>query len=119
MYCKGWGFGPPMYGKDDIIGLVEVLYSKWLFVRKEYLAPPLQFMANVCIVLFLIQSVDRLVLMFGCFWIKFRKVRPIAKMVYEEKEEEGGRDVEVGSGGDNYPMVLLQIPMCNEREVSK
>ncbi|KAG5252236.1 xyloglucan glycosyltransferase [Salix suchowensis] len=56
--------------------------------------------------LFLIQSVDRVVLMLGCFWIKFRKLRPVAAVEYD-----GSENVE------DYPMVLVQIPMCNEREV--
>lgn len=113
-YFKGWHFSPPSLGSAQMLGLVELVYANWLQIRANYLAPPLQTLTNVCIVLFLIQSVDRVVLMFGCFWIKFRRVKPKAVMEYKDTpsvDEEGNGDVE------DYPMVLVQIPMCNEREV--
>ncbi|KAH0636481.1 hypothetical protein KY289_036396 [Solanum tuberosum] len=53
--------------------------------------------------------VDRVVLVLGCFWIKFRGVKPLAEIDYSS-------DVE-NLNAEYYPMVLLQIPMCNEREV--
>lgn len=90
---------------------MEVLYAKWLDIRARYLAPPLQSLANVCIVLFLIQSVDRVILVLGCFWIKLRRIKPEPAMEYPVVA-----DAEAGSVED-YPMVLVQIPMCNEREV--
>ncbi|KAJ1423486.1 Nucleotide-diphospho-sugar transferase [Sesbania bispinosa] len=76
--------------------------------RVEYLAPPLQFLTNACIILFLIQSLDRLVLCLGCFWIRFKKIKPVPK--------DGAVDLESGEKGF-CPMVLVQIPMCNEKEV--
>ncbi|KAJ6338978.1 hypothetical protein OIU76_008444 [Salix suchowensis] len=103
-YFKGWHFSPP--SMESAEAAVERAYAKWLEIRAGYLAPPLQSLTNVCIVLFLIQSVDRVVLMLGCFWIKFRKLRPVAAVEYD-----GSENVE------DYPMVLVQIPMCNEREV--
>ncbi|XP_073002757.1 probable xyloglucan glycosyltransferase 6 [Typha latifolia] len=102
-YSRGWHFSPPTYASSA--HALELLYAQWLFVRANYLAPPLQAMANVCIALFLVQSVDRLVLMVGCIYIRAKGIRPVAK----------ASDVEEGE--EEYPMVLLQIPMCNEREV--
>ncbi|MQM01385.1 hypothetical protein Taro_034140 [Colocasia esculenta] len=108
-YFKGWHFTPPTHA--EAVEALELLYAHWLRVRANYLAPPVQAVANLCIVMFLLQSVDRLVLVLGCFWIKFRGLRPVAAVEY------GGKgDAEKG-GVDKYPMVLLQIPMCNEREV--
>lgn len=108
-YYKGWHFSPPSLASSDVLDLVGFVYANWLYVRANYLAPPLQFLTNACIVLFLIQSVDRIVLMLGCFWIKFRKIKSVPLMEFDE-------DVESGSDKE-YPMVLVQIPMCNEREV--
>ncbi|KAL1168169.1 hypothetical protein V6Z11_A05G067100 [Gossypium hirsutum] len=51
-----------------------------------------------------------MVLCLGCFWIKYKKIKPRI-----EGNPFKSNDVE-GSGYD-YPMVLVQIPMCNEREV--
>ncbi|XP_021301203.1 probable xyloglucan glycosyltransferase 6 [Herrania umbratica] len=107
-YFKGWHFSPPSVVSAEVA--VELVYAKWLEIRADYLAPPLQSLANVCIVLFLIQSVDRVVLMLGCFWIKFRRVKPTATMEYPVGRVEG-------ENVEDYPMVLVQIPMCNEREV--
>ena len=106
-YFKGWHFRPPAVGSEEVLGMVGFVYAKWLEIRSNYLAPPLQSLTNVCIVLFLIQSVDRIALMLGCFWIKFRRLKPA--MPLDEKPNAVAED---------YPMVLVQIPMCNEREVS-
>lgn len=118
-YFKGWHFGAPDLQLYHLYTLAngfaardvfDLLYSRWVLIRVEYLAPPLQFLANACIVLFLIQSVDRLVLCLGCFWIKLRNIKPVAK--------QGLTDLESGDGDGYFPMVLVQIPMCNEKEVT-
>lgn len=111
-YFKGWHFSPPKL-EAEVLDLVEYVYAHWLEIRANYLAPPLQFLANMCIVLFLVQSVDRVVLVLGCAWIKLRGLKPVAQMDYSTDEETLNANVE------NYPMVLVQIPMCNEREVSR
>ncbi|XP_058080506.1 probable xyloglucan glycosyltransferase 9 [Magnolia sinica] len=116
-YFQGWHLGAPRLQLQQLIssplgvwGLFDSLYSRWVSVRVEYLAPPLQFLTNACVVLFLIQSADRLVLCLGCFWIKFKKIRPVPKQPVE--------DLEGGDGNASFfPMVLVQIPMCNEKEV--
>ncbi|XP_061339065.1 probable xyloglucan glycosyltransferase 12 isoform X1 [Gastrolobium bilobum] len=114
-YFQGWHFGVPSLQLESLwassFGVKSVfdwLYSKWVLIRVEYLAPPLQFLANACIVLFIIQSLDRLVLCFGCFWIRFKKIKPVPKV--------GDVDLESLEKGF-FPMVLVQIPMCNEKEV--
>ncbi|XP_051114776.1 xyloglucan glycosyltransferase 4-like isoform X2 [Andrographis paniculata] len=91
----------------EVGNLVQWCYVAWLDFRADYVAPLIVALSNFCIVLFLIQSLDRLVQCLGCFWIKYKKLRPVV--------EEELRDIEVGSGF--FPMVLVQIPMCNEREV--
>lgn len=110
-YFKGWHFSPPTVesASAEVVDLVEYVYAHWLEIRANYLAPPLQSLTNMCIVLFLIQSLDRLVLVLGCFWIKFRGLKPVAQMEYSADLENA----------EDYPMVLVQIPMCNEREVRR
>jgi len=106
-YFKGWHFRRP--DPSDVLGMLAVAYAAWLDVRARYLSPPLQSLANLCTVLFIVQSVDRVVLILGCFWIKFRRLKPVASVDYDA----GGLSVE------DFPMVLFQIPMCNEREVRR
>ncbi|KAF8023069.1 hypothetical protein BT93_F0533 [Corymbia citriodora subsp. variegata] len=115
-YFKGWHYGSHNIELQHLLatsfsvkGIFDRLYSTWVSIRVEYLAPPLQFLANACVVLFLIQSLDRLILCLGCFWIKFKNIKPIPK-------EDASVDVESGEKG-YFPMVLVQLPMCNEKEV--
>nr|CAD1826613.1 unnamed protein product [Ananas comosus var. bracteatus] len=49
---------------------------------------------------------NRFIQCFGCFWTKYKKLEP-------RLSEE---DVLDGEDSSSYPMVLVQIPMCNERE---
>ncbi|WVZ20761.1 hypothetical protein V8G54_008083 [Vigna mungo] len=120
-YFKGWHFvaariqlehflWAPAFGLKDFF---VWFYARWVFVRVEYLAPPLQFLTNACIVLFLIQSVDRLALCLGCFWIRFKKIKPVPKSGDAIVDLESGES----KGFSFFPMVLVQIPMCNEKEV--
>ena len=120
-YFKGWHIGTPdlqrlmafssslgssSFGVQDAF---DSVYSSWVRFRVEYLAPLLQFLADACVVLFLIQSADRLILCLGCFWIKFKRIKPVATTMTEAKDPE--------KGGEDFPMVLIQMPMCNEKEV--
>lgn len=97
--------------KFNVNDLFGSIYTGWTRIRAEYIAPPLQFLSDACVVLFLIQSADRLILCLGCFWIKLRRAKPEPKVGFGSKE---GSDPEAG---EHFPMVLVQIPMCNEREV--
>ncbi|KAG6400375.1 hypothetical protein SASPL_137203 [Salvia splendens] len=112
-YFKGWNFRQPdLYSLADaavVKGAFDSLYSTWVLIRVGYLAPPLQLLITLCIVLFLIQSLDRLILCLGCLWIKLRNIKPVA--------EHCIMDLESGDGDGYFPMVLVQIPMCNEKEV--
>jgi hypothetical protein len=90
----------------EVHGLVQSSYMAWLSFRVDYISPFVMLLSKFCVVLFLIQSLDRLVLCLGCFWIKFKKLKPTI--------EGEAYDIEDSSC---FPMVLVQIPMCNEREV--
>ncbi|ESW09124.1 hypothetical protein PHAVU_009G102200 [Phaseolus vulgaris] len=112
-YLQGWHFGNPTLHiprTSDLEGLLHLAYVAWLTFRAEYIAPPIQALSKFCVVLFLIQSVDRMLLCLGCFWIKFRKVKP-------KIDGDPFKSDDVEGSATNYPMVLVQIPMCNEREV--
>ncbi|KAH0459403.1 hypothetical protein IEQ34_012217 [Dendrobium chrysotoxum] len=102
-YYKGWHFMAPELGFRILIGS---FYSGWLRFRAYFIAPPLQFLANICVILFLIQSADRFLLCIGCLWIRFKRIKPVVNSMTEDVEAV-----------NFFPMVLIQIPMCNEREV--
>ncbi|KAK9684136.1 hypothetical protein RND81_10G188800 [Saponaria officinalis] len=90
----------------QVPNLWEWSYMAWMSFRADYAAPLLVMLSKFCIVLFLVQSLDRFVLCVGCFWMKYNKLKPQINVE--------GYDVEDPC---NFPMVLVQIPMCNEREV--
>ncbi|XP_073050976.1 probable xyloglucan glycosyltransferase 5 [Primulina eburnea] len=113
-YFKGWRYfeNPNLHIPHtyDIQGLFQLFYAAWLEFRAQYIAPFVLSLTNFCIVLFLIQSLDRLILFLGFLYIKLKKIEPtINGDPFEYKDLEGETQ--------NYPMVLVQIPMCNELEV--
>ncbi|KAK3162048.1 hypothetical protein QOZ80_1BG0084680 [Eleusine coracana subsp. coracana] len=109
-HLQGWHLAVDVPDLLAVEGLFAAAYASWVRVRLEYLAPALQFLANACVVLFLIQSADRFILCLGCLWIKLKRIKPVPKAA-----GKGSDDVEAGAG--EFPMVLVQIPMCNEKEV--
>ncbi|KAJ3674432.1 hypothetical protein LUZ60_005048 [Juncus effusus] len=92
--------------------LFHSVYTNWVSFRAGYIAPPLQFLSDTCVVLFLIQSADRLILCLGAFWIKLKGIKPVPKSGFGSKKYESDPEA-----GEHFPMVLVQIPMCNEKEV--
>ncbi|KAG5098329.1 hypothetical protein JHK82_048183 [Glycine max] len=112
-YLQGWHFGNPSLHIPrpvDLEGLMYLVYVAWLTFRGEYIAPPMQALSKFCIVLFLIQSVDRMMLCFGCFWIKYKRIKP-------KIDGDALKVDDIEGSACNHPVVLVQIPMCNEREV--
>ena len=89
----------------------------WLDFRIDYIAWAIQKLSGFCIVLFMVQSVDRIILCLGCFWIKIRGLKPRLPAASKKNAD----DLEDGDPDDldaYFPMVLVQMPMCNEKEVS-
>jgi hypothetical protein len=110
-HALGWHFTvphwPPSVGIEDI---PHAVYVGWMYFRANYIAPALQKLTNFCIGLFLLQSVDRIVLFIGCVYIRWKDIKPIPVNPSLESEDPENPD-------SGHPMVLVQIPMCNEREV--
>ncbi|GAB4849963.1 Probable xyloglucan glycosyltransferase 5 [Ancistrocladus abbreviatus] len=113
-HLKGWHYfqnhNLHIPQTTEIQGWLHEVYVAWLEFRAGYIAPPIQALSNFCVALFLIQSADRLILCLGCFWIKYKKIKP-------RVEDEPFKSDDIENLGSNYPMVLVQMPMCNEREV--
>lgn len=94
---------------SEVSNFAHWTYLSWLSFRANYVAPFVMYLSRFCVILFLIQSLDRFIQCFGCFWTKYKKLEP-------RLSEE---DVLDGEDSSSYPMVLVQIPMCNEREVKR
>ncbi|KAI8032215.1 putative xyloglucan glycosyltransferase 12 [Camellia lanceoleosa] len=85
-YFKGWHFDFPnlrfqylyvLANQLNVKGLFDSLHLNWVLIQVEYLAPPLQFLTNVYILLFLVQSLDNLVRCLDFLWIRLKKIKPI------------------------------------------
>ncbi|CAI5478664.1 unnamed protein product [Closterium sp. Yama58-4] len=105
------------HGRERTVTRLEVwgseVYGRWLSFRATWIGRPLQWATDICIYLFLLQSVDRLVLALGGLYLFLTRYRPQPKGRYEA---DAAADPE-RPASDAFPMVLVQIPMCNEREV--
>ncbi|KAH9625342.1 hypothetical protein KSS87_022740 [Heliosperma pusillum] len=84
----------------EIEGWFHEVYVGWLRFRAGFIAPWIQSLSSFCVVLFMIQSLDRLVLCLGCFWIKLRKIKP-------RFEGEPFKSDDAENPGFSYPMVLV------------
>lgn len=96
-------------GRGHLTVFVNSFYTSWIRFRAAYVAPPLQLLADACVVLFLVQSADRLFQSLGCFYILVKRIKPkpVSPALADAEDPDAGY----------YPMVLVQIPMCNEKEV--
>uniref|UniRef100_A0A0E0E753 Glycosyltransferase 2-like domain-containing protein n=1 Tax=Oryza meridionalis TaxID=40149 RepID=A0A0E0E753_9ORYZ len=99
-----------------LVASVDSFHSSWVRFRAAYVAPPLQLLADACVVLFLVQSADRLVQCLGCLYIHLNRIKP-KPISSPAAAAPALPDLEDPDAGDYYPMVLVQIPMCNEKEV--
>ncbi|KAJ0817089.1 putative glycosyltransferase [Helianthus annuus] len=104
-YFQNWDLN---FIPNEAMGLLHLSYMGWISFRAEYIAPSITMLSQFCVLLFLIQSLDRFILGIGFFWIKFKKIKPVINI------DDQSYDLEDPS---TFPMVLVQIPMCNEREV--
>ncbi|MED6107299.1 putative xyloglucan glycosyltransferase 5 [Stylosanthes scabra] len=119
-HFKGWHYNNTnlhIPRTSEIKGWFHNAYVTWLNFRAAYIAPPIKSLSTFCVVLFFIQSLDRMLLCFGCFWIKLNKIRPNIQQYDSNNNSNNDLDLELQPSNSEYPMVLVQIPMCNEREV--
>ncbi|KAL0916688.1 hypothetical protein M5K25_014217 [Dendrobium thyrsiflorum] len=85
-------------------GWMHSTYFSWILFRARYISFPVKILSEICIVLSVVQSMDRIILCLGCIWIKLRKIKPRIQCEAFKAETD-------------FPMVLVQLPMCNEKEV--
>lgn len=89
----------------------DQVYSMWLSVRAEAIAPALQVVVWMCMVMSVMLVVEATYMALVSLGVKIIGWRPEQQYKWEAIRE----DEEKGSSA--YPMVLVQIPMYNEIEV--
>ncbi|RHN79629.1 putative glucomannan 4-beta-mannosyltransferase [Medicago truncatula] len=83
----------------------------WKNIREPLIVPMLRWTVYLCLGLSLIMLVEKVYMAIVICYVKLFKRTP--EKCYKFKAIED--DVELGNS--NYPMVLVQVPMYNEREV--
>lgn len=80
-------------------------------VRSLLVVPMFECLVAICLVISLLVFVESVYMNIVVIYVKMFKRKPEKIYKWEAMQE----DIEVGD--QNYPMVLVQIPMYNEREV--
>lgn len=93
---------------DDISGRIRLV---WQQTREPLIVPLLKVLVAVCLVMSTMLFVERVYMGIVIFFIKLLRRRPDKQYKWEAM----GEDIEAGNSA--YPMVLVQIPMYNEKEV--
>ncbi|CAL5363401.1 unnamed protein product [Camellia sinensis] len=101
-------FSTDRFGGGDMAGQIGMV---WEQAKVPLLVPLLRLIVGVCLAMSVMLFVERVYMgLVMCFLKLFRR-KPQKQYKWEAMKE----DVELGS--EVYPMVLVQIPMYNEKEV--
>jgi beta-mannan synthase len=99
---------------DTVAAVVESLVQAWRQVRMELLVPLLRGAVVACMVMSVIVLAEKVFLGVVSAVVKLLRRRPArlyrCDPVVVEDDDEAGRA--------SFPMVLVQIPMYNEKEVT-
>lgn len=95
--------------RDDISSQVGLIWSQ---VKEPVMVPLLRVAVFVCLGMSIMMLVERVYMGFVICLVKLFGRRPEKRYKWESLKE----DVELGNS--SYPMVLVQVPMYNEREVA-
>ncbi|KAI5648481.1 hypothetical protein M9H77_34486 [Catharanthus roseus] len=104
-------FSPADIFGGDNVGVSGQIGMLWQQVRTPLIVPLLKVMVIVCLGMSLMLFVERVYMGIVIVLIKLFGWKPENKYKWEPMKE----DLELGNF--NYPMVLVQIPMYNEKEV--
>ncbi|KAJ4765243.1 cellulose synthase like [Rhynchospora pubera] len=95
---------------DDVV-ILEQTVEPWIILRRMVLVPSLQLILIVCLVMQMMVLFEKAFMALSSWYGRFLGPRPHRIYKCDPIEE----DEELGSLA--YPMVLVQIPMYNEKEV--
>ncbi|GMP88635.1 hypothetical protein CsSME_00040545 [Camellia sinensis var. sinensis] len=95
--------------RDDIAGQIGLI---WELIKAPLIVPVLQLAVYICLTMSLMLFVERLYMGIVIILVKLFWKKPDKRYNWEPFRE----DLEIGNSA--FPVVLIQIPMYNEREVS-
>ncbi|MBA0587586.1 hypothetical protein Gorai_000712, partial [Gossypium raimondii] len=96
--------------RDDITGQLGLI---WELIKTPLIVPLLQLGVYICLAMSLMLFMERVYMGIVIILVKLFWKKPEKRYKFEFIQD----DVELGSS--NFPVVLIQIPMFNEKEVYK
>ena len=95
--------------RDDITGQLSLI---WELIKAPLIVPLLQLGVYICLAMSLMLFMERVYMGIVIILVKLFWKKPEKRYNFEPIQD----DVEQGSS--NFPVVLVQIPMFNEKEVN-
>lgn len=92
-------------------GVGAHIYLIWELIRAPLIVPLLQLSVYICLTMSLMLLMERLYMGIVIILVKLFWKKPEQRYNWEPIQDDEE------SGSLNYPVVLIQIPMFNEREV--
>ncbi|XP_026417887.1 glucomannan 4-beta-mannosyltransferase 9-like isoform X1 [Papaver somniferum] len=92
-------------------GVVQELRVVWQHMRELLIVPILKFAVFICLAMSVMLFIDRVYMGIVILFLKLSRRKPEKHYKWEEIKD----DIEMGNS--TYPMVLVQVPMYNEKEV--
>lgn len=97
--------------QDDVSGQIGLI---WQQTKAPLIVPVLKVMVVLCLAMSIMLFVERVYMGIVIVFLKLFGRKPEKRYKWEPMKDKD--DVELGNSA--YPMVLVQIPMYNEKEVS-
>ncbi|KAI3910176.1 hypothetical protein MKW92_017038 [Papaver armeniacum] len=107
-YVMGFGYVVLQLTRD---GVVQELGVVWQHTRELLIVPILKFAVFICLTMSVMLFIERVYMGVVILFVKLSGRKPEKRYKWEEIKDD------VETGNSNYPMVLVQIPMYNEKEV--
>lgn len=105
---------PSSSDTDGVVrsGIIEEIGYIWKETRILVCIPILQFLVTLCLVMSFLLFIERVYMSIVVVIVKLLRRTPEKVHKWEALKDD---DLELAN--TNYPMVLIQIPMYNEKEV--
>ncbi|KAJ4904446.1 putative mannan synthase 15 [Raphanus sativus] len=97
--------------KASVDGVRTGMYTMWSSTRSTLIVPVFTCLVALCLIISFLVSIESVYMNLVILYVKLFDRKPEKVYKWEKMQE----DMELGH--QNYPVVLIQIPMYNEREV--
>ncbi|WOH02400.1 hypothetical protein DCAR_0521789 [Daucus carota subsp. sativus] len=100
-----------MFQNITLNGILDQLLMLWHLIKAPLIVPLLTLFVNICLVMSIMLFIERVYMAIVKLFIKLLGRKPEKIYKWEAMKD----DIELGSSA--YPVVLVQVPMYNEKEV--